>query len=196
MRISSRRSTIDFRSVLAICPDNGRFRVLPQVKLRYEPCVLPELAESLYDQSTISEASRSRMAQELLAVAVAKIDFQSYTGSGGYRTPCEVAISFVEICLRCGCDDLLPEVLNRLIQTQPKVYGMETILPVLACLGDTARSRSTDKAFPDVSSYAKWALSSYMSLVSASPKEVSAGEIISLCGSLEAIGQGKLIESQ
>lgn len=166
------------------------------MKLRYDSSALSEIASALYDRTSIAEASRTRMAQELLGVAVAKIDFYDFIGSREYRTPSEVAISFVETCLRCGCDDLLPKVLDSLMQPEHEAYGMETILLVLSCLGDAARSRSEDKPFPDVVSFMEWTASSYLEVVGASPKEVSAGDVISLCGALEALGQGSLIESQ
>ncbi|KAI1793097.1 hypothetical protein LXA43DRAFT_281235 [Ganoderma leucocontextum] len=176
-------------------PDFFEKKVLPQVKSRCDPSALPKFAESLYDQTSIPVAARTRMARDLLELAVAEIDFYN-VGSRAYRTPREVATSFIETCLRSGCEGLLPKVLDRLMQSEHKEYGVQTVLPVLSLLGDAARSRSVDKTFPDLAAFAKWATSSYLKVVAASPHYVASGDIVSFCGALEAIGQAGLIESQ
>ena len=199
MQTSWRRGTTLYRyrsRNIARHADLLILRIIPQFKSRCRPSVLPALANAIYSQPTISPDARARMARDLLVSAVPTINFYSDQGPDEYRTSAELAISFIETCLRCDCDDLLSKVLDRLMQGVDEQFGVETVLPVLSRIGEAAREYPANKSFPDVVPFAKWVVSSYLNVVAVLPDEVTAGDLISLCGALEGIGQPGLIESQ
>ncbi|TBU40008.1 hypothetical protein BD309DRAFT_1083033 [Dichomitus squalens] len=170
--------------------------VVPQLKSRCRPSAIPALVHIINSQPNISSDARIRMTRDLMVVAVAKIDFYADYDFYERRSSTELATSFVEICLHCGWDDLLLKVLSRLMQAEGRQYGIETGIPVLSCIGEAARAYPASKPFPDVVPFAKWVVSSYLDVIAALPHEITASDLISICGALEAIGQSGLAETQ